>query len=495
MTRNQQSVFVVGWVPSTSANKQLDFKSLKGRDIMHQLLRCFFVWSLLPVFSAAIAWADDRQSDELVKLIVKLIHDPDREFRAAGLEKVRTSAKGAPATQLFSDQLKKLDALGQAALLNALADRGDGTARAAVLELIAASPDEQVRASAIGAIGSLGGVADLPLLIKILSAASGVEQGAARRSLIQIRGSAINKTLAAEMSSTSPIVKAVLIEVLAARRASDETPALIAATVDENAQVRSAAMTALGQIGGPEQIAALLPGVLKAQKGGERDSAERSIAVICAKISNEDQRGTAIIEALNKVNPADRDELLSLVGRVGGRKLINFVGDIASETDPDRRRLGIDALSKWPDASVAEKLLEIANKTTDPTERRLSFQGFVKISATRDSRSDKQRLDRMKEAMKFAKTPEEQLLVINRTRTAYAVESVRFVLPYIDEQKFSEVACETIVEIAHHREVRDPNKAEFDMVLDKVIEITKDPVVVDRAKRYKRGETWDRPKK
>ena len=430
-----------------------------------------------------------------MRVRLDIILDPDREFRAAGLEKVRTSAKGASATQLFAEQLKNLDASGQTALLNALADRADQAARTAVLELFAASQDEQVRASAISAIGSLGGVADLPLLIKTMSAASGAEQGAARRSLVQIRGDAINKSLVSEMKSAAPGVKASLIEVLATRRASDELPALVAATVDDNAQVRGAAMSALGQIGSPEQIAPMLPGVLKAQKGGERDNAERNITLICARIDNEDQRGALIIEALKNVDAADRDELLSLVGRVGGRKLINFVGDIASETDPDRRRLGIDALSKWPDASVADKLLEIVNKATDPAERRLAFQGFVKIAATRDNRNDKQRLDRMKEAMKAAKTPEEQLLVINRTRTAYAVESVRFILPYVDEPKFTEIACETIVEIAHHREVRDPNKAEFDKILDKIIEVTKDSVVVDRAQRYKRGETWERPKK
>ena len=139
--------------------------------------------------------------------------------------------------------------------------------------------------------------------------------------------------------------------------------------------------------------------------------------------------------------------------------------------------------------------MEIANKTADPAERSQAFQGYVKISATRDGRNDKQRLERMQEAMKSARTPEEQMLVINRTRTAYAVESVRFVLPFVDEPQFAQLACETIVEIAHHREVRDPNKAEFDKVLDRVIEITKDPVVVDRAQRYKRGETWERPKK
>jgi hypothetical protein len=65
-------------------------------------------------------------------------------------------------------------------------------------------------------------------------------------------------------------------------------------------------------------------------------------------------------------------------------------------------------------------------------------------------------------------------------------------MPYVDQPEFAQIACETIVEIAHHREVRDPNKAEVDKMLDKVIATSKDPVVVERARRYKKGETWDR---
>ena len=439
--------------------------------------------------------ADDKSSEELVKLIVKLIGDPDREFRAAGLEKVRSSAKGAAATQVFAAQLAKLDAAGQMALLNALADRRDSAAKTAVLDLLNASKDEQVRASALLALGSLGGVDDLPLVVKSLTAASGPEQGAARRSLVQMSGDTVNKSLAAELKIASPAVKSALIDVLAIRRATDESPGLVAATIDDVAQVRSSAMSALGQIGRADQIAAILPGVLKAQKGGERDNAERNVAMICSRIENEDERGKRLIEALNTIPAADRDELLPLVGRVGGKTLINFVGDIASEQDPARRKFGIDALSKWPDASVADKLLEIANKTADPAERNQAFQGYVKIAATRDNRSDRQRLDRMKQAMKASRTPDEQLLVINRTRTAYDVEAVRFILPYLEDPQFAQLGCETIVEIAHHREVRDPHKAEFDKVLDKVIAVTKDAVVVDRAQRYKRGETWERPKK
>ena len=463
--------------------------------MLRRKLPWFIILSLLSVLPTASLQADEKPSDEFVKMIVKLIGDSDREFRAAGLDQVRTSAKGAAATQTFAAQLKTLDAEHQIALLSALSDRGDAAARMAVVELIGSSKDESVRASAINSLGRLGSAADLPLLIKTLSAASGAEQAAARKSLVQMAGESISKTLAAELKSSAPGAKSALIEILATRRATDALPALVSATVDENAQVRGAAMSALGQIGRPEQIAPMLPGVLKAQKGGERDNAERNVALICSRIDNEDQRGTHVIEALKTVAAADRDELLPLVGRVGGRKLIDFVGDIASEQDPTRRKFGINALSNWPDASVADKLLAIANKTTDAAERNQAFQGYVKISATRDNRNDKQRLDRMQEAMKAARTSEERLLVINRTRTAYAVESVRFVLPYLEQPEFAQLTCETIVEIAHHREVRDPNKAEFDKVLDKVIATTKDPVVVDRAQRYKRGETWERPKK
>ena len=176
-----------------------------------------------------------------------------------------------------------------------------------------------------------------------------------------------------------------------------------------------------------------------------------------------------MIKALGTLRPAERDELLSLAGRVGGQKLIGFVAGIAASKDPDRRKLGIDALSKWPDASVADKLLEITSQAADPAERSQAFGGYVKVSATRDQRTDAQRLDRMKQAMALARTSEERSLVINRCRTAYAVETLRFVLPYLEQPAFAQMACETIVELAHHREIRDPNKAEFDKALDKVI--------------------------
>src|SRR5689334_12534230 len=101
--------------------------------MIRQTVLVWLVMGFISIFSATSRAADEK-SDALVQMIIKLLGDEDREFRAAGLDQVRTGAKGEAATKAFAAQLSKLDSSAQAALLSALADRGDATARPAVLE-------------------------------------------------------------------------------------------------------------------------------------------------------------------------------------------------------------------------------------------------------------------------------------------------------------------------------------------------------------------------
>jgi HEAT repeat protein len=465
------------------------------RDIMRRFSLSFFALAAICLCSYNVSRAAEGKPEDVRQMIMNLLTNPDGEFRAAGLDKIRTGVKGADATKMFAGQLPKLEPATQIALLSALADRGDSAARPAVLDLFKSSENEKVRVAAIAALGKLGDASDLPALIGLLSGKTDAERQAARASLVQLRGPKISGEIAAAAGKAPVAEKVTLLDVLANRRARDQVGTMIAASTDDNAQVRMAAMSALGRVGTPEQLAEMIPGILKAERGGERDAAERNVAQVCLKIENQDQRGEALIKVVEKVGQDQRDQLLSLIGRVGGKKLIDYVAAIATGPDMARRKMGIDALSKWPNSGTADKLLEITKNATDAAERSQAFQGFVKIGAIRDEgRNDMQRLERMRQAMDIANTPEERTLVISRCRTAYALETVKYVLPYVEKEEFAQIACETIVEIAHHREVRDRNKAEFDKALDKVIATSKDTVVIDRAGRYKRGETWTRPK-
>jgi hypothetical protein len=56
-----------------------------------------------------------------------------------------------------------------------------------------------------------------------------------------------------------------------------------------------------------------------------------------------------------------------------------------------------------------------------------------------------------------------------------------------------EQACQTIVELAHLRWLRDEHKDEFLAALGRVQSLSSDPIVLDRAQRYKEGKTWTGP--
>jgi uncharacterized protein YciW len=47
--------------------------------------------------------------------------------------------------------------------------------------------------------------------------------------------------------------------------------------------------------------------------------------------------------------------------------------------------------------------------------------------------------------------------------------------------------CETGRSAAHHRGLRQQNAARLAAILDRVAEITNDPTIADRARRYKPG--------
>ncbi|MCC7086311.1 MAG: HEAT repeat domain-containing protein [Pirellulales bacterium] len=446
---------------------------------------------LVPLGNMA-AHSVDVSNEEATKLVVELLLEKDEDLRALALEQVRTAIPGADATRQVAAQLPKLKQEGQVALLRALADRGDSAALADVVKLSGDGHAELVRAAAIAAIGKLGGAAELSLLLSRLSAAAPTERESARTALLQLRGETVPEAIAKEIKQVSPPVKRCLIEILADRRALAIVDDILPAALDSDPEVRKAAMSALGEMASAEQIFGMLQAVLMTEKGTERRAAERSVAAVCGRIKDLDERAGAILTPWAKFDEASRNELLAVLGRVGGVKVYAVVKSGLASADEATREAALQAICNWPDDSVAEELMELAQNANDARRRALAFQALVRVGAIRDQRTDAQRLERMKQALSIAKTDAERALVVHRCRTTYSLDALRFVTPYLEQPMFRQVACETIVELAHHRELREPNKKEFDAALDRVIELSGDPVVVERASRYKRGETWNR---
>lgn len=426
--------------------------------------------------------------DDLYGTIATLLGDKDKDIRALGLQQVREAAKGTKATQQFAALLPKLPAEAQIGLLDALADRGDKAARPAVLELLK-SGDPAVREAAIRALGSIGEAADMPRLVQLLAAGSSSEQAAARASLGHLPGQAVDTAIAGELHSAAPAIRAELIQILATRRALGTIPNLLAAAQDSDATVRKAAMAALGELAGPADVAAMLRGVLKAEPGAEREAAERAVWTVCKPIGDPAKRDAAALAGWQDFSAEQQTALLPTLGGIGGGEILRIVEAAIADHDPRRSDAGIRAICNWPDATVAHRLLELLQSTTDRDRQRMLLHAMTRVAVLHDSRSDAERLNFLKTCRNLSSNDDERNYVLKRAAAVRTIESLRFLLPYLDQPALAQEACASIVELAHHRELRLPHEAEFNQALDRVIRICKDPSVMDHATRYRQNKT------
>jgi len=424
-----------------------------------------------------------------VRSVSDLVSDKDKDVRAVGLEQVRDEVKGPEATRRFAALLPKLAPDAQVGLLGALAERGDALARPAMLDLLNHSQGE-VRGAAIRALGALGDKDDVPRLTLLLGDAKSEKDAVA--AITRLQGEGINTALCAEMKAAMPAERVKLLQLLVARHAIDSVPALLDATKDADSGVRVAALEALGQLAGPEGIAKLAHLILDAKDAPAREEAEKAMMLIAQRDPKVrvDQRALPLLKVMSGLTEDEKTVLLSALGRIGGRPALKVVEAALSDKDPIRSAAALRALCNWPDGSIAPRLVELALAAKDPADRKLVIDALIRVAPLPDRRPDEVRLAMLKRAMELASSDQQKALVLKRARAIYSLDALRFVAPYMDQPGFTQVACQTVVELAHHKDLRQPNKVEFNKALDKVIALSKDPEVTLRANHYLRDETW-----
>ena len=434
-----------------------------------------------------------QENAELLELVVGLLNDDDKEMRAVGLEQVRTELKGEAATQQLLALLPKLKPAAQAALVAALGERGDVSARPALVEIVTdQSRDVAVQAAAVRAIGALGNEADLPMLVGLLSSSVAELKAAARASLVQLRGRETLQAMSKAMAAAAPQIRITLMEILVERRATEAIPNLLTAAIESDSAIRSAAMKALGQIGTPEQLPGMVAGVLKAEPGKEREAGEKTVMFVCQRIEKVDDRPVPLLAVIERQTPADRLSLLSTLGRVGGAGALAVIEEKIASANAREHELGVRALCNWPDATIADRLLELIKSEKRPELDAVLLNALIRVAPLPDQRTPQDRLALLQTVMKLCTKDSERILVLKRAPAIRSVETLRWVLTFFDKPTLAIQAHEAVVELAHHRNLREPNKDEFAAALDKVLAASNNEIVRDRAQRYKNGQTWDR---
>lgn len=388
------------------------------------------------------ATAEAAPNEDLIQMIVELVSDEDRDMRALGLQQIREEVPGEAATRKFVELLPKLPRDGQAELIEALGDRGDEAARQAVVDALQ-SDQETIRAAATKALGGLGTKDEVPLLAERAAAGSPVEKTAARQALIRLRSDEVNQAIVDAMEAADPAVRAALMEVAAARNATEALPGVLAGTGDTEASVRLAALNALRYLAAEERTAEVIDVLKAAQDETERAKAELALLGVCSR--GRAACVDALVAGIESAEPASRIALVRALARAGGPKALEAVAARLEDDDEAVRDEAARMLSGWPDASVKSHLVEMA-KGENLRHHVLAIRGLVRLAdAKEDQAAD---VEALAEVMALAKRPEEKRLVAGALGSTRSAQAFDLVLPLLYESALVEEAALAAVMVA-----------------------------------------------
>ncbi len=468
-----------------------------------------------PLLQSMRSQAAAGKREVVQALYTRLSQDGQRPaLRRAGLEGLLSlqqdgSAKSVTDWLLHGDAVQRrvamghLDALSSEQLASLSADlatlptycvvavvdvmaKRDRTAVLPKVLQLADSDNPQLRLAGIRLLGAVGDNQAVPRLIAALGSDDAVSE-AARQSLEQLSREVVGPALLAALDD--PSLRRGAIDVLKRWRYYDAIDSLVVLAMDRNPDTYTLAMDGLRGIADPDSsdLPRLLKVLLQAQSGAQRDEAEKTLVIVCGKEPDAAARMRGVKGAMEGFSAADRLACLPLLGRLGDPESLPVIESFLASGSEDEKDAAVRALCNWPDASVADRLVTIAAKSTDQRFRRRALRAYVRVVSLPSQRPESETLAMLQTAMQQADVLEDQRLIVERAGSVRSLESVMWIATFLDKPDLAQQACQSLVELAHHRELRHPNMQQFGPLLDRVAAISRDPQVVQRARRYRLG--------
>ncbi|MCL4205714.1 MAG: hypothetical protein KJ000_24795 [Pirellulaceae bacterium] len=406
---------------------------------------------------------------------------------------VRRQVAAAQLTILTDQQLEQLATRNEelpetarVALLELLAMRSGAQALPLVLKA-AASDQPQLQRAAIRCLGLIADAGTIPMLIDKLAA--GDELGPlAAQALTAMPRAQVGPVLLQALNDR-PALRPAIVDILKKMVYYEAIDPLVAIAASDDPAVYDVALDGLRGIADPDptDVPRLLKLLERSTPGLHRDEVEKTLLIVCEKQPAGADRAGPVLKALSGVDLARSSLHLPLLGRLGGPQSLKIIDAALTSDDASVREAAVRGICNWPDASVAERLIALAGDSKNSAYQQRALRAYVRVITLPNDRGDDQTLRLLQSAMQLAGKAEDRQLILTRASTIRTMDAVDWIAGYLDQPELAQTACESLVELAHHRFLRQPNMDRFKPLLQRVSQISQNPDVVDRAKRYQLG--------
>jgi HEAT repeat protein len=391
------------------------------------------------------------QQGEAKDLLLAQIGCSDKVFFNLGLAVAR-EMPGAEVTLALAEALPKLPPQRQALLLRAIGDRNEPAATSLFLAA-SKSNSAAVREAAIDVLAKHGDATAAGVLLDAALADAAVAE-TAKEGLTNLPGQQVDAAILARLSAADPKAKAVLIELLGARRVVAATPAVRAALGDGNQTVRLAAIAAFGWLAGLQDLDVLV-GKALAGSPAETSAGQTALKMAALRMSDRDACAAKLAGSLAAASAANRKYLLDLLGRVSGQKALEAVVAGVKSKDPATKDASARVLGEWLSADAAPALLEIVKTDPDAKYQVRALRGYIRI-ARQLRLAPETRLAMFRTAMELAKRNDEKKIALEILPRIPSAATLNLAVSCLSAPALKDPAADAAVKIAAKLVGREP---------------------------------------
>jgi hypothetical protein len=277
--------------------------------------------------------------------------------------------------------------------------------------------------SALNAISRVGDASCVERLIAVAGEKDTDLVESAKAALSQLPDEKANSEIASRLSKASGPTLAMLIAVVGERGIS-ATEELVSALKQDDPLVRSAALTALGDIVPADRLSVLISQCLNPKSPEDRPHAEKALKTAAIRMPDREACAGELVAAMDKATPASKVQLLDILAAVGGTKALQAMDQAAKSNSEPLRDASTRLLGSWMTIDAAPVLLDLSKRGPMDRYQVRAVRGYLRI-ARQFTMSEPERIAMAQQALEIAKDNEEKKLVLDVVKRYPNVELLR----------------------------------------------------------------------
>jgi hypothetical protein len=341
----------------------------------------------------------------------------------------------------------------------------------------------EVREDGLRVLTDVGDASDVERIARCaVDDASPQVRDAAARALRHLAGDGTDKAVIRLLTTAPSEQRIVLIRAVRDRRTLGAESVLLQGAESSDQATRLESLGALEQLGDATSVPPLIARLLNSGTAEEQAAAERAIWRCALRCTGTVDPAAPVVAAYRSGRERDRVLLLPVLGRLGGPAASEILHAARADAQPALQAAAIRGLSNWPDATVADELLQVARQSEVPEHRIWAVRGYIRVVAIPGARPADHTLSMLQDAWKLSTRDEERRLILQRLPAVVCVGSLEMAVGQLQQRALQPEALAAAAQLAESLLASDPAAAR--LAIEKILACDVDPALRVRLSRH-----------